>query len=184
MYFIQGRRTNPFHPLWKTEVEQPMIVQLEWGLNHCSVIGEREEVTYRTLRLWRPWSACPEIYFSWFPEIRLEEKHGQSKKNKKWNSITHIKKYKSYKRGFAFYFIQCFWIELWHDFILQLLLWGYCRGSMQITIFFSLQCGCYWPKAYNETLTNPGSSDEWVNSELNETDTGLVSAVGELHVHM
>jgi len=46
--------------------------------------------------------------------------------------------YKSQKSSFAVYFIQHFWIRLQHDFILELLLWGYCWGSMQITIFNSL----------------------------------------------
>lgn len=68
--------------------------------------------------------------------------------------------YKSHRRSIAFYFIQSFWIKLSYDFILESLLWGYFWGSMQITIFYSLQCGCYWPKAHPETLTSPGSPDE------------------------
>lgn len=94
----------------------------------------------------------------------------------------HIHKniYKSHKRHFAFCFLR-FWIELWYDFILEFLLWGYCWGSMQI-IFDSLQCGCYWPKAHPETSTNPGSSDEWLKTGLNETENGSISAAWKLQM--
>ncbi len=62
------------------------------------------------------------------------------------------------------------WLHLWVP-ALGLLLGQYANNN----ILF-LQCGCYWPKAHPETLTNPGSSDEWVKTELNETETGSTSA--------
>lgn len=153
---------------------------LGWGLNHSRELRREGEkgFTYRTLRLWRPWRAWPGMYLSWFPEIRLREKPRRQTGEHKLEKHIH-NFHKSPKRSFAFCVGLRFWTELWFIFVLEFLIWGYCWGSMQITIFYSLQCGCYWPTAHPEILTNPGSPDEWVKTELNETDAGSTSAVSE-----
>lgn len=156
---------------------------LGWGLNHQSRIGweggggylQNFEVVETLESV--AWD-IPQL-IPWDTPRREAQRSKRRKQNiKVKNEIgAHTQKsYKSHKRSFAFCCILCFWIELWYDFILEFLLWGYWWGSMQITIFNSLQCGCYWPEAHPETLTNPGSSDEWVKTELNETETGSTSA--------
>lgn len=104
-------------------------------------------------------------------ERNTEIKREKMKKNK--YKLMHRRINRSRKGSFAFCLHLSFWIGLQYDFILEFLLWGYCWGSMQITIFYSLQCGCYWPNAHPETLTNSGSPDEWVKTQLNETETGF-----------
>lgn len=91
---------------------------------------------------------------------------------KNWNTIIDTKtvtslKRRAFLRSFT-YFIRYF-LDAAVMWLHPRLLWGYCWGSMQIRLFYSLQCGCYWPEAHPETLTNPGSADEWVKTELNET---------------
>lgn len=69
--FYSGREQNSILPkCWRGAGIKPT----EW---------DRLEATYRTFRLWRPWRAWPEIYLSWFPEIRLGQKHRDQTGGKK-----------------------------------------------------------------------------------------------------
>lgn len=98
-------------------------------------------------------------------ETYFLEKSRFKVKNSSTATLTK-KLHKSQMNSFVVYFPPRLWIGLLqYDFIPYLQLWGYSWGSMQITIFDSLLCGYCWLKTQTETLTNPGSSDEWVKTE-------------------